>query len=321
MSELLYLSEADIAGLHLRPAVVRAALARAFRLHAEGRTRVQPKLTVAVGPGHFFQSLCAAAPELSYAANKWVGVAAENAARGLANVNGVVILSDVETGVPVAILDGNSLTVLRTAAMSALVAQHLARTDSTSISFVGCGAQAHGHLEALRDVLPSLQEVVCCSRSDSSAERLAAVARTLGLEARVARSATEALVCDVVVTSVPASTALRPFLHAGELRPGCFVCAVDLGRSWQEEGLRALDILVTDDHAQAADPANRAKLGYPGPFDADLAALVSGTHPGRTDRLQRAMFLFPGFALADLAIAAQLYAAAVEAGRGARLTR
>ena len=161
MDGVLYLTGRDIAALGVSPGRLRAALARAFRLHAEGRTHVEPKLTVAIAPGHFFQSLCAASPDLSFAATKWVGVAAENAARGLAGVNGLVILSDFATGVPAAILDGNVLTVVRTAAMSALAAEYLARHDSESIGFVGCGAQAHGHLAALREILPALRRVVC----------------------------------------------------------------------------------------------------------------------------------------------------------------
>src|SRR6185503_7684751 len=135
MDGVLYLTGRDIAALGVPPGRLRAALARAFRLHAEGRTHVEPKLTVALAPGHFFQSLCAASPDQGFAATKWVGVAAENAARGLAGVNGLVILSDFATGVPAAILDGNVLTVVSTAAMSALAAEYLARQDSESIGF------------------------------------------------------------------------------------------------------------------------------------------------------------------------------------------
>lgn len=120
IDRLLYISGAEIAALGVNPSTLRSALGRAFRVHAEGRAQVPPKLTVGIGLGHFFQSLCAASPP--FAATKWVGIAGDNPARGLANVNGLVILSDFATGVPLAILDGNSLTVLRTAAMSALAA-------------------------------------------------------------------------------------------------------------------------------------------------------------------------------------------------------
>jgi ornithine cyclodeaminase/alanine dehydrogenase len=320
MDGILYISRADIAALGITPGAARSALARIFRAHAEKRTEVPPKLTVPIAPGHFFQSLCAASAEPPLAATKWVGVAAENAGRGLANVNGLVILSDRATGVPVAILDGNSLTVLRTAAMSALAAQHLARADSRSLGLVGCGAQAHGHLPALRDVLPGIRRVVCFSRTAKSAQRVAAAARALGFEALVTDNADEALACDVIVTSVPAGEGTTAFLDARHLRPGAFVSAVDLGRSWRSDSLRHLDVIATDDQAQAADPTNRAKLAIPGPFDADLASLVSGA-TGRTDPMQRTMFLFPGLALADLAVAAEILAAARAAGRGTFLPR
>ena len=320
MDGILYISGADIAALGITPGAARSALARTFRVHAEKRTEVPPKLTVAIGEGHFFQSLSAASAEPPLAVTKWVGVSAENAGRGLANVNGLVILSDRATGVPMAILDGNSVTVLRTAAMSALAAQHLARADSRSLGLVGCGAQAHGHLAALRDVLPGLYRVVCFSRTAESAQRVAAAARTLGFEALVTDAADEALACDVIVTSVPAGKGTTAFLDTRNLRPGSFVSAVDLGRSWHSESLRQLDVIATDDHAQAADPTNAAKLAIPGPFDVDLSSLVSGA-TGRNDPAQRTMFLFPGFALADLAVAAEILATARAAGRGTFLPR
>ena len=83
-------------------------------------------------------------------------MAAANVRRGLPNVKGLVVLSAFETGLPNAILDGNALAVLRTAALSGLAAEHLARKDSATIGFVGCGVQARGHLDALVDVLPDL---------------------------------------------------------------------------------------------------------------------------------------------------------------------
>lgn len=122
------------------------------------------------------------------------------------------------------------------------------------------------------------------------------------------------------MTSVPAGPATVAFLDARALRPGTFVSAVDLGRSWRSESLGLFDIIATDDQAQAADPPNRAKLAFQGPFDADLASLVSGA-AARTHPAQRTMFLFAGFALADLAVAAEILAAARAAGRGMLLPR
>ncbi len=153
------------------------------------------------------------------------------------------------------------------------------------------------------------------------AEALAASAAEHGLAAEVTDDPTETVACDVVVTSVPASAELRPFLDPNRLRPGSFIAAVDLGRSWRPEGLAGLDLLVVDDRAQAADPSTRARLAWPGPFAADLAELVTGAATGRTDPAQRAMFLFPGLALADLAVGAALLRLAEEAGIGLALPR
>lgn len=316
MNPLLYLSDRAIDELAIPPGLLRAALARAFRLHADNRTQVKPKLAIPLGSGHFFQSMCAAAPDLGVAGSKWVGVANANAQRGLPVVNSLMILNDVETGVPVAVLDGNRLTVLRTAAMSALAAEHLARSDCRSIGFIGCGVQAEGHLHALRDLLPDLRDAVCVSGGPASAERLAVAARQAGLAARASRDPKAALACDIVVTSVPVSDALVPFLDPADLQPGSFVAAVDLGRSWMPERLDRLDIVAIDDLGQSADPSTRARLGFQGAFHADLATLVTQAAPGRTTNAQRTMFLFPGFALADLAVAAAILEAARAAGRG-----
>ena len=139
MSEatLLYLSESDVAATRVGPARLRAALDRAFRLHAAGRTLVDPKRSLPVAPGSFFQSMSAVSSEMAVAGHKWVGVAAGNAERGLSTVNALVVLSDVQTGLPIAIVSANALTMLRTAAMSALAAQHLARPDSIGGEIAG----------------------------------------------------------------------------------------------------------------------------------------------------------------------------------------
>ena len=312
-STLPVLSNEAIAALAIPPSRLRQALAEAFRLHAAGEPQVNPKQMLPIEPGHFFQSLSAASATMGFAAHKWVGVVAANGGRGLPTVNSLVTLSDFATGVPAAILGGNAVTVLRTAAMSGLAASHLARPDSRTIGFVGCGQQAHGHLDALADVLPGLSEAVCISANGRSAETLADTARSRGLQARAVRDPNDALACDVVVTSVQAGPGAAPFLDATRLRPGTFVAAVDLGAPWHPETLRVFDIAATDDRAQAETPSTRARLAFQDPFGVDLADLCAGRHPGRTAPEQRALFLFPGFALADLAVAAAIWRAARQA--------
>jgi hypothetical protein len=71
-------------------------------------------------------------------------------------------------------------SAIRPAAMTAIAVQKLARADSVSIGFIGCGVQARSHFDVLRLVLPDLKEVVACSRSAASAERFVAMVRGAG---------------------------------------------------------------------------------------------------------------------------------------------
>lgn len=313
---LLYLSEADVARVALDPAIARQAVATVFAAHRAKRTMVKPKLSLDVGPGHSFQTLCAASADEGLAVNKWLGMAP------VAGIHAMIALNDYESGRLLAVLDGNLLTAIRTAAMSAVAAAHLARPDSRSIGFIGCGLQARSHLAAFHALLPGLRHVAAFSRTPRSAIALAQQATALGLDATAVVKAEEVVAgSDIVITSVPNSAGFAAFLEPAWLRPGSFVSAVDVGRSWIASGLRDLDLLATDDRSQAADLVRALGLRDAALFEADLSALVAGVHPGRTDPRQRAMFIFRGFALGDLAVAARVYEAAKAAGIGTILPR
>lgn len=319
---LLYLSEADVARVALDPAIARSAVAAIFAAHHAKGTMVKPKLSLDVGPGHSFQTLCAASAGENLAVNKWVGVAPVDQGMTGAGIHAMIALNDFESGRLLAVLDGNLLTAIRTAAMSAVAAVHLARKDSRSIGFIGCGLQARSHLAAFHALLPGLSNVAAVSRSHRSAVALAEQAKALGMEAVAGEDPRELVATsDIVITSVPNRAGFAPFLDPSWLLPGSFVSAVDVGRSWIPSGLHDLDILATDDQSQAPELVRALGLGDAPLFDADLSALVAGVHPGRTDPRQRTMFIFRGFALGDLAVAARVYAAAKAAGIGTILPR
>jgi ornithine cyclodeaminase/alanine dehydrogenase len=317
--QLRYLSRADIAALALPPAAVADAIAAMFAEKAAGRTSMVPKSHFKAVDGASFFSMPAALADPPVAAVKWIGLAHDNAARGLPHISGVIVLSDAVTGMPVAIMDGEWVTAARTAGMSAVAARHLARPDSRTIGFVACGVQARSHMAALAAMLP-LRRIVAYGHRHATAEAFAAEARNQGFEAVVAAAPNEAVAhADIVVTSVPEQPGLEPFLDPAWLKPGAFVAAVDLGRCWHKTGLRDLDHLVTDDHGQSRAMAPSGRLVWSGEYDVDLAELVSGARPGRGNNAERAMFIFSGMALADVAVAARLYGEASRLGRGTLL--
>lgn len=320
-STLLYLSEADVARVALSPDVARAAVAEAFAAHHGGRTGVKPKLALEIGPGHSFQSMCAAAAGTGLAVNKWLGIAPLREGDGGASIHAMVALNDYTSGRLLAVMDGNLLTAIRTAAMSAMAAAYLAPRAPRAIGFVGCGLQARSHLAAFRALFPALAELRATSRTRASTERFVADAAALGLRASCETAETVVRASDIVITSVPMQAGFHAFLDPAWLRPGRFVAAVDVGRSWIASGLAALDLRALDDRSQAAELAATLALEAATAFHADLAELASGAARGRGDDRQRAMFVFRGYALGDLAVAARIYAAAREAGIGTTLPR
>lgn len=322
-STVLYLGTAEIAALELDPALARDAINRAFAAHHAGRTLSKPKLSLDLGPGHLLQAMIAAAPELGMAAVKWLGMAPDPGPSGGANIDALIALNDLASGRLLAILDGNLITGIRTAAMSAAAAAALARPDSATIGFVGCGVQARAHLDAMKSLLPGLTTVLALGRERESARRFGAHAAGLGFAVELLDDP-EMLVgaSDVLVTSVPARAGLAPFLDPAWIAPGSFVTSVDVGRSWLPDGVRALDIVAIDDHRQQAEnPPIWPGFGALGSFDADLSELSAGAKTGRTSALQRTLFVFRGFALADLALAACAYDSAVSRGIGSALAR
>ena len=315
---LLYLSEADVAGAALSLDRLREVVAGAFAAKARGTAQAAPKSVLTIGSGHVFQAKPAVLREAGLAGMKWFGLVPSAQTSG-PSISSIIVLGDMETGATLAVMGGNWITATRTAAMSAIAARSLARPDSTKIGFIGCGVQAHSHLDALRLVLPRLSSVIACSRTEASALRLADAARRLGMTAQATSEPRQAVDgMDVVVTSVPEGGTLE-FLDTGWLAPGAFACAVDLGRSWKRATLRQVDLPATDEHEQTRAVAAMGRMTFAGPYDADLADLTTGAHRGRESKGQRAMFVFSGHALADLAAAQVVYETAIRDGLGTRL--
>jgi ornithine cyclodeaminase/alanine dehydrogenase-like protein (mu-crystallin family) len=316
---LLYLSEEDIARAAIPLGRLRDIVAGAFASKARGTALAAPKSVMNIGPGHVFQAKPAVLREANLAGMKWFGLVPSAQTSG-PSISSVIVLSDVTTGGTLAVMGGNWITATRTAAMSAIAAQSLARTDCVSIGFIGCGVQAHSHLDALRLVLPKLSRVTAYSRTEASAARLTHAASALGMTAsttREPRTAVEGM--DVVVTSVPEAASELEFLDTAWLAPGAFVSAVDLGRSWKRGTLRDADILVTDEHEQTRVLAAMGRMSFAGPYDADLADLTTGAGMRRTSAVQRTMFIFSGHALADLAAAQFVYETARDRALGVNL--
>ncbi|MEM6887074.1 MAG: ornithine cyclodeaminase family protein [Pseudomonadota bacterium] len=296
-----YLSGSDLDGLEISAADIVDAIERTILGSQAGWVWAAPKAVV-VPPDdqRYMMAALAAQDNPSLLAVKTVVLNPENSAGGLPQINGLVTMLDSKTGLPAAILDGNWITAVRTAGLSATAAKYLARSDATTLGFVGCGVQARSHL-ALFSALYPIRRIVYHGRGQSNQSRLAAAAGALNLGARACQSPEEVLAeADIVVTTVTHTAGTPPFLSAQAMKPGGFAAVVDLAAPWHRDSFGVLDCVAIDDLVQEAALPN--KLCAPEHVAGDLTGLVSATFVGRTSDAARTAFVFRGHALGDLAL-------------------
>ncbi len=316
---LLYLRRRDVQGLGIGARDIVAAIESLLGQAAAGGAWNTPKAQVLPGRGRLHMSMLASSTEPPLMAVKSLGMNPANPRRGLETIGALVTVFDGDSGLPLGVMDGDWITGARTAGLSATAAHRLGREDAGTLAFVGCGRQARCHLEAFSQLFP-LKRIRMLGRRAANRERLAAMARGLGLEAEDCGDAATALAgADLVVSSVPHTALEASFLDADLMEPGCFAAMTDLTRPWHAESIARVDRIVIDDAEQErsmADPMVAPEL-----VAGDLKDLATGAIPGRRNGGERIVFAFRGLALGDLALAALCYARAVERDVGQRLER
>jgi len=318
--EILYLSAADVAGVALDLRTIIGLLETAFREKGAGRVEMPPKPGVHTRPDSFIHAMPAYIPALRAAGVKWVSGYPENRRVGLPYIGGLLILNDVDTGLPYAVMDCTWITAYRTAAASALSARYLARPDSRTVGILACGVEGRTHLEALALEFPVKRAFAYDILPDAQQRFVEAMGAKLGIEivgvndprAAVAES-------DLVVTSGPILRHPKPTIRKGWLRRGAFASAVDFDSYWSPGALAECDRVTTDDHAQFHYYRGTGYFQQTPDPDADLGELVSGLKPGRTDAAQRTIAINLGLALDDMAVAPEVYRRAVARGLGTHL--
>lgn len=304
-SNIPYISEAALAGLDISTREVMDSIEAMIQGCARGSVWSAPKAVILPEDGRYMMAALAAADDPPLLAVKTVVLNPRNPQKNLPQINGLVTMLDSDTGLPVAIMDGNWITAVRTAGLSAVAASYMARPAASVVAFVGCGVQARSHLRAFADLFP-LATVRVFGRGQPNIDRLCELAAGLGLESVVCAAGQEAIEeADLVVSSVTYSAGLEPFLDASGMQPGSFAAITDLAAPWHKASFAALDRIAIDDLEQeAALPNKLAPLEY---VTGDLSGLVLGEWAGRANPQQRTAFIFRGHALGDLALATLAY--------------
>lgn len=244
-----------------------------------------------------------------YAGVKLVSIFPDNAKRGLPSVSGSYQLIDAGTGEPLAIMDGTALTARRTAAVSALAAEFLARVDASTHLVLGAGRLCQPLVAAHRQVRPITRSLVWARRPEAAESQLDQL-KAQGIHAEAVTDLAEAAGNADIISSATLTT--DPILKGAWLRPDCHVDLVGAFRPDMREADDAVfdQARIFGDHLPAAieeagelaDPLLRGVLDRE-QIIGGLAELCRGEVDGRMSADQRTVFKSVGTALADLAAA------------------
>ena len=220
------IAPADIEGL---PFIGAAALSRlvsieqaiplvdvAMRYLSDGQVNAPERWAMPVSDDARMGIMPGAAPGIDRFGIKVLSLFDSQKRQGLPSHQGVMLLFDLSNGRPLCTVDGAALTILRTAAASAVATRALARPDSRSLAIIGCGDQARLHVAAIRNLMP-IREVTLWNRTTAKAEEFGR--RYLaGMAWRVCATPAQAAdPADIVCTLTAAA---EPILIGADLRPG-----------------------------------------------------------------------------------------------------
>lgn len=293
------------------------AMEAAFREQAEGKVIQPHRLNLKAGKGWL-----RVGPAVLEGSG-YMGFKAMNLAPGH-GVRYQVHLYRIADGELLAIMDALHLTTLRTGATSAVATRRLARAEPMTIGVIGSGVEARAQLEAMH-ALGLAGSARVYSPTQANREQFAAdYSGSLGIEVVPVRAAKEAVSgCGLVVAAVKSSeTALL-----GEwLDPGTHVNSVGTARPEQREidpaTFQRSAVIVVDTRAgvfgEAGDAIAAKDVVSPDQVY-ELAELVTGRAPARSDGNQITLFKSVGSAHQDVAIAARIYERAREKNLGSEI--
>ena len=225
--------------------------------------------------------------------------------QGVPTHHAMIVLFRPETGEPLATMDGRLITEMRTAAVSAVATNHLARADTPVLAILGSGVQAQSHLEALR-IVRKFREVRIWSPRHARE-----FASKFGVSA--AASAEEAVRgADVIVVATSATT---PVLRGAWLSPGTHINAVGATRpDWRELDDEVLRKTHTYVESREAATKESGDIIAAGKIFAELGEVVAGLKPGRQSDGETTLYKSVGVAIEDIRSADLVYRRALAAG-------
>ncbi|QIG47524.1 ornithine cyclodeaminase family protein [Nordella sp. HKS 07] len=324
-----WLNGPDIARLAMTDGEILAAVEGGLLAQGRGQTVIEPRMHLTPDPafrGHFNVLRGYVAP-LSLAGVKIVGDYVDNWQKGLPSEMALLNLFDPRTGMPVAILDATAITEMRTGALTALGARHLARKDSKILGHVGARGTSYWNIRLL-DHLFSFDEIRVHSRRKESREAFAeTLARDLGKKIIVTEDWRNCLEgADIMVEASRLETREETF-KTSWIGKGACVIPYGTVSALELSMMTIMDKIVIDDFSQfragkfgALRPHIDAGLVSEETVHGELCEIIAGKKPGRVRDDETILFWHRGLSLSDIALGAAMLEKAKTLGIGQTLT-
>lgn len=248
---------------------------------------------------------------------KWVSVFPTNTTQGIQNVTGVILLSEITTGFPVAVMDGTLVTKMRTSAIGCVAAKYLAPSKVEKIGIIGSGEEARMHFALLKHLFPTINECRVSSRKTESEESFITKFKEITKDVIFVGCGNDSHKCaadaDIIVTAISDQA---PVLKAKDITKGSLYIHVG---GWEDEFEVALkaDKIVCDDWDSCKHRSQTIcrmyKEGILKDHDiyANLSDLLSGRKKGRENDDEFIYFNSVGLSYIDLNFANYIYKEAI----------
>lgn len=257
---------------------------------------------------------------------KIISVFPSNHGSAFPSHQGLVTLFDSSTGALKAVVNGQKITAIRTAAVSAVATRYLAREDAEVLAILGSGEQAQSHLEAMLQVR-MIREIRIWSRTPEKAQAFQTeMSRKFNVEIIVTDSAQEAVRTADIICTVTAST--KPVLQGEWLKPGVHINAVGACRPADRE-LNSEAVCLAKLYVDRLESAHNEAGDYlipltegvinPSHIIGEMGELISGRIEGRTSAEEITLFKGLGLAIEDLAAANYIYNEIVSLQKGTEI--
>lgn len=323
-----YLNALDIDELALTDDEIIGAVEAGLAAQGQGQVVIEPRVHLmpdATFNGHFNVLRGYVAP-MNLAGVKVVGDFVGNFRQGLPSEFGVLNLFDPRTGVPRAILDATAITEMRTGAVTAVGAKHLAPPNPKVLGHIGARGTAYWNVRLL-DRLFGFDEIRVHSRRPESREDFAArLTKDLGKPVRAVDSWKACVVGADIVVEASRLDAPAPLLKTDWIKPGALVVPYGTMSAVELSLTDIMSKMVVDDWGQcrsgpfgALRPHVEAGLLSEATLHAELGQIVAGVKSGRASAAETILFWHRGMSLSDIALGHAMLEKGARLGIGQRL--